>query len=181
MQVTGTTNVIADVNDDKQLLTRAVCVSAIHEASLNGSEAFAWNAVSADIDAADTALAVRNDSNTKYLVIEKLYVWSDVATAVDVHLITADYTSAGTAVTGVCLNKASPTVADATAHADETGNTQGDIIITLHSNELATDQFAIDYDFKGSVILGDNQAIGVDLVANSGAFECTIIGYFIDK
>jgi len=180
MQLTGTTGTIADVNDSKQLKTRAATVSAIHEASLNG-QAFAWNAVSADVAALATALAVRNDSSTKYLVIDKLYVYSDVATAVDVHLVTATYTSAGTAVTGVCLNKAKATVASATAHANETGNTQGDIILTLHTPELTTSAEAVGYDFKGSVILGQNQAIGVDLVADSAAFECTIIGYYIDK
>ena len=178
MQVIGTTGVIAEVNDDKQLTTRAVSVSALHEASLSG-QAFAWNAVSADIDAGDTALLVQNTSSSKKLVIEKIYVYSDVATAVDVHLVTASFTIAGTAVTGVCLNKANPTVAPATAKADETGNTQGNIIITLHTSELTTSQEAVEYDFSGSVIIGQNQAIGVDLVAELAAFECTIIGYFL--
>ena len=178
MRIGGNTGNLADVNDSLQLLTRAATVSALHEASLSG-QAFAWNAVSADIDTGDTALLVRNDSSSKKLVIEKLYVWADVAAAFDVHLVTASFTAAGTAVTGVCLNKASATVASATAYADETGNTQGDIILTLHSNELATDQFGIDYNFDGGVILGENQAIGVDIIGESAAFECTIVGYYL--
>ena len=179
MRINGNTYT-AEVNSDERLLTKAVTVSAIHEASLKG-KAFAWNAISADVAAAATALAVRNDSTTEYLVIEKLYVWSDVPTGVDVHLITATYTSAGTAVTGVCLNKAKATVATATAHANETGNTQGNIILTIQTNELTGDQKAQQFDFAGSVILGQNQAIGVDIVADSAAFECTIIGYYIEK
>ena len=170
----------AEVNSDNQLVTRAVSISALHQASLN-SEAFAWNAVTADIAGAETALCVRNDSSTKYLVIDKLYVYSDVPTAVDVHLVTANFTAAGTAVVGVCLNKASATIADATAKADETGNTQGDIILTLHTPELTTAAESVSYDFEGAVILGDDQAIGVDIVADSAAFECTIIGHYIDK
>ena len=162
------------------LHTRAVNVSALHEASLNG-DAYSWNAVSADIDATDTALLVRNDSSSRLLVIEKLYVWSDVATAVDVHFTNgAAFTPAGTAVTGVNLNRSLVKVADATAKADETANTQGNIFLTLHSNELATDQFGIDYDFKGGVVLGKNGCIAADIVAEPTAFECTIIGYFID-
>jgi hypothetical protein len=179
MRINGNTYT-AEVNSDQQLLARAVVVPELHHASLSG-EAFAWNAVSADIDTTDTILAVRNDSSSKYLVIDKLYVWGDVSAKFDVHLITATYTAAGTAVTGVCLNKAKPTVADATAKADETGNTQGDIILTLSNNEVGSDQFGIDYDFQGSVILGEDQAIGVDIVGESAAFECTIIGHYISK
>jgi len=178
MRITGDTGNNAGVSDALQLQTRAVSVSAIHEASLNG-KAFAWNAVSADVAGGATALAVRNDSTTEYLVIDKIYVYSDVATAVDVHLVTATYTSAGTAVTGVCLNKAKATVATATAHANETGNTQGNIIITLHTPELTTSAESVVYDFDGAVVLGQGQAIGVDLVEDSAAFECTIIGYYI--
>jgi hypothetical protein len=174
----------AEVNSDNQLSTRAVSISALHQASLNG-EAFAWNAVTYDPDAADTLLLVRNDSSTKYLVIDKIYVRCDTATAVDVHLVTANFTAAGTAVTGVCLNKASATVADATAKADETGNTQGDIILTaylhLAVNAQATTSVAQMIDLEGAVILGDDQAIGVDLVTASTAAECTIIGHYIDK
>lgn len=178
MRINGDTGNNAGVSDALQLQTRAVSVSAIHEASLSG-EAFSWNSVTADIAATETALLVRNDSSSKKLVIEKLYVYSDVPTAIDVHLVTATFTIAGTAVVGVCLNKASATVADATAKTDETGNTQGDIIVTLHTPELTTAAESIEYDFNGSVILGQNQAIGVDIVADSAAFECTIVGYFL--
>ena len=130
MRITGDTGNNAGVNDDLQLQTRAVSVSAIHEASLNG-QAFSWNTPTYDPDALDTALLVRNDSSTKKLVIEKVYFRCDTATAFDIHIVTASFTIAGTnAVTGVCLNQSSPTVADATAYGDETGNTQGSIIWT---------------------------------------------------
>ncbi|MHC4215827.1 MAG: hypothetical protein ACYSWP_20960, partial [Planctomycetota bacterium] len=121
MQIeSGNSGYKAEVNSSNQLQTRAVQVSALHNASLN-SEAYSWNAVTEDLAAAGTALAVRNDSDSKYLVIEKIYIRTNVTNAIDIHLITSTYTSAGTAVTGVCLNKAKPTVADATAHANETG------------------------------------------------------------
>lgn len=170
----------AAVTTGNKLQTRSVQISALHEASLNG-DAYAWNAVSADIDANDTALLVRNDSDTRYLVIEKLYAYSDVATALDVHIIpNSTFTAAGTTVTGVNLRGGSGKVADATARADETGNTQGSIIITLHTSELTTHQEGIDYDFKGAVVLGKNSCLAVDIVADSAAFECTFIGYFLD-
>lgn len=177
----GSSGAIAAVTTENKLQTRAVQISALHEACLNG-DAYAWNAISADIDGGDTALLVRNDSSTRYLVVEKLYVYSDVATSIDVHVIgTSTFTAAGTAVTGVNLNPSSGNVADATAFADETGNTQGSIILTLATAELTTHQEGIDYDFKGGVILGTNDCIGVDIVADSAAFECSIIGYFVDR
>lgn len=174
------TGSLAQVTTDFKLQTRATTVSAWHEACLNG-DAYAWNAVSADIDTGDTALLVRNDSDTRYLVIEKLYVWCDVAAQFDVHLVpTSTFTAAGTTVTGVNLLAGSGKVADATAMADETGNTQGSIIITLHTNELATDIFGIDYDFKGGVILAKNSCVAVDIIGESAAFEATFFGYFLD-
>lgn len=170
----------AAVTSDNQLQTRAVQVSALHNASLNG-DAYAWNAISADINAGDTALLVRNNSDTRYLVISKMYVWVDVVAQVDVHVIpTSTFTAAGTAVTGVNLLAGSGKVADATALADETGNTQGSIILTLHTNELETAQFGTEYDFKDGVILAKNSCIAADIVDEPAAFECTFIGYFLD-
>lgn len=171
----------AAVTSAKKLQTRAMQISAWHEACLNG-DAYAWNGISADIDTGDTALLVRNDSATRYLVIEKLYIWCDVAAQFDVHVIPhSTYTLAGTAVTGVNLLVGSGKVADATAKADETGNTQGSIILTLHTNELATDVFGLDYDFHGGVILGQNSCIAVDIIGESAAFEATFFGYFVDR
>ena len=189
MKIEGINGNTAEVNSSQQLQTRAATVSALHEASLSG-QAFAWNAVSADIDTGDTMLLVRNDSSSKKLVIEKAYVWADVAASFDIHVVTASFTIAGTAVTGVCLNKASATVADATAKADETGNTQGDIIATTRNTryvrgngddnaDIAAASEGRWVDLSGSVILGENQAIAVDIQGESAAFECTIIGYFL--
>lgn len=171
----------AEVSSGLQLQTRALSVSPLHAASLNG-DAYAWNAVSADIDAADTALLVRNDSDTRYLVIEKVYVYADIATTVDIHVIpNSTFTIAGTTVTGVNLNTGSGKVADATARADETGNTQGSIICTLATPELTTHQEGQWFEPEGGVILSKNSCLGVDIVGDSAAFECTIIGYFLDR
>lgn len=171
----------AKVTQDMRLLTHAVSISPIQEASLKG-DAFSWNAINANIDTGDTALLVRNDSTTQYLVIDRIYVWTDVSSDIDIHLTDgAAFTPTGTAVTGVCLNRSKPKTAQATAKADETANTQGNIILTLQCNETATDIFAIDYDLKGALILDQNDCVAVDIVDEPGAFECTIWGYYIDK
>ena len=60
---------LANVNVRNQLLTRAIAVTPIHEASLLGN-AFSWTAVLADIDTGDTGLLVSNAADSKWLVIE---------------------------------------------------------------------------------------------------------------
>ncbi len=60
-------------NGQMQVLT----ASAISRATLKG-DAFAWNAVSYDITAADTIITVRNTSPNRLLVINRLYMYADV-------------------------------------------------------------------------------------------------------
>jgi hypothetical protein len=167
----------AKVTKDNAL--RVTTASAICEASLRG-DAYSWNSVSYNMTAADTVLLIANESPTRLLVINRIYVWSDVPTSIDVHF-PAKATWTGTAVTGVNLNRASSKVAAATAITDETGQaTQGPIYITLQTNEATGAQFAIDFYTDDVPILGKDDAIGVDMAGNAAAYECTIIGYFID-
>ncbi len=180
---TGDSNVTAEVNSSNQLSCRNVSISAIHEATLLGN-AYSWNSVSADLIAADTALAVGNESKTKLLVIAGCYIRCDLATAVDFHF--PAYPSwTGTAVTGVNLNMASTKVAAATAYTDETDNTQGTIFLTgyhyVSTVGQATTSTPVFYDFQDMVILGEHDVVAVDVVGNiAAAFECTFIGYYID-
>lgn len=139
---------------------------------------FAWTMVSYDYDAADTLLLVRNDSTTQVLYIEYVYVWVDCGGSVIVlQHPTATFTIAGTAVTGVNLNMKSGTAADATAKADETGNTQGDIIDVKYS-EGTNSPGVLFLAHNGLVALGYHDAIGVDAVTGGDACQCTIHGYY---
>ena len=180
---TGDTSDTAEVNADYQLSCKGVAVSALHEATLKGN-AYAWNALTADLIAADTALIVCNESKTKLLVIHNCYIACDLATFVDFHLAHPG-TWAGTAVTGVNLNRGSNNIAEATAYADETGHTQGDIILTgasmVHTAGQESTCEPVTYNFEDAVILAEHDCFGVDVVGNTAArFECTIIGYYID-
>ncbi len=174
----GSGSKLAVIDNQADVLT----TSAINQATLRG-DAFAWNAISSNIDTTDVALYVRNLSQDRLLVINRIYVYSDIATAFDIHLQTSAtaFGAAGTAVVGVNLNTSSAKVADAGAYSDDDNVSSGSIIITLHSNELTSDQFGIDYKTNDEIILGTNGLIGVDIVAEIVAgYECTIIGYYID-
>src|SRR3989304_3225358 len=97
----------------------ALVVSAepeIFRASLRG-DAYIWTAPTADIDATDTIIAVRNDSTTRDLVITKIIIAGGNAISLySIHYITAAYTSAGTAVVGRNLNTGSINAAPAASH-----------------------------------------------------------------
>ncbi len=174
----------AKVNSDNQLSTRSVLVSALHEATLR-ADAYTWNTVNYDITAADTILTVRNLSEDRLLVINRLYMWTDVNGFFDIHIETIATTFTQThaaVVVGVNLNTESNQPADADAIADEEAiAAQGSIILTLRSNESATDQFAVDYPTNDAIILGTNGRIAIDASAAAAACEATITGYFIDR
>ena len=70
----------------------------------------------------------------------------------------------------------------ASAFANESANAfaAANVILTLKNNEVGTDQFAVQFDFSGSVILGYHNAIAIDVIADAANYECTIFGYFED-
>lgn len=171
----------AAVNSANQLLTRTVIISELAAATELGN-AYSWTAVSADINTGDTGLSVANTSTDMLLYIDKVYVWADVPTQFKIH-VPAAATWTGTAVVGINLNQGSNKIAPATAFADETASTfaAANVITTVASNEFTDDQFGQWIEYDGALILGQNDAIQVDLIGESAAFECTIIGHFKDK
>ncbi len=184
-QILGGGGNIANVNTKSQLLTRAIAVPPIHEASLLGN-AFSWTAVSADINAGDTGLLVSNTADSKWLVISRAYLWADTAAQIKVH-VPAAATYTGTAVVGVNLNRNFANNAPAVAYADETVNAfvAANVIETVYSplavNAQVTTSFAVQVDFKDAVILGTNDAIAADIITESALLEVTFVGYYIDS
>ena len=179
----GGTN-LANVNSKNQLLTRAIAVSPIHEASLLG-DAYSWTAVSADIVAGETGLLVSNVHSSRLLVISRAYVWTDTAAQIKIH-VPAAATYDGTVVVGVNLNRNYANNSSTVAYADETGSTfaAANVIETVYSplavNGQVTTSFGVAIDFKDALILGENDAIAADLITENAAFEVTFVGYFID-
>lgn len=139
-------------------------------------EAFTWTNETYDYAATDTILLVRNDHSTKKLHIWKIFLHGDTETEVEIHVPTAAFTIAGTAVTGQALNRHSDKDATnyATAIADETGNTQGDVV-ERRRIKADTD---MEVDFAGALILGHEQAVGVDYVTDGGEAHVSIWGYY---
>jgi len=168
----------AQVDDENRLRVRADVVPFATHVSEEESSYFSWNFVTADLATTETVIMVCNDSTDKNLLIDWIYLYSDVPASFDVHT-PAYATWAGTAITGVNWNIASGKAAEATAIGDETGQaTQGNILFTLQTNEVATDQFSISMPIDGKIVLGYHDAIAIDVVGNPAVTECTVAGYY---
>lgn len=140
--------------------------------------AFSWSNLTYDPGAADTILAVENNSTTYDLYIQKIILSSDTTSQMVVHT-SSGVTMAGTAIVGTNLNRGSSFVAPATADANETGNGQAAAtysgrVMTL--TVLANQTVAIDVN--GGIVLPYDWTMGVDLTTAATASNCTFIGYF---
>ena len=146
----------------------------LHSSVVDG-QAYSWTNATYNYDAADTILAVQNTSTTHNLHIDQIWCHGDTTTRVIVHATSEDgFTIAGTTVTGVNLNRASSNTAAATAKADETGNTQGNII---WAGSIPADN-ATPVAIGLGVILYLNDAIAVDFTDDGGEALVTIIGHY---
>ena len=148
------------------------------EQARDAGYAYSWASLTYDPDANDTILGVENNDEARDLYIEKIYISCDTATQYVVHTSTG-VTMAGTAVTGVNLNRNSSNTASATAKCDETGNGQQAVSYTgrLYSGRLVANVL-LELDIGGDVVLPYDHTIGVDFTTASTAGNVTIVGYF---
>ncbi len=173
MQLEGKSGERQEVDSDGRAYVIARSIDELAVVAKEKGLAFSWSNVDYNYTAADTVLAVENNSPTRKLYITEILVAGDTASEVIVHRPTTNVTMAGTAVTGVNLNGGSTEVAEATGIANETGNTQGSVLarvrIVAAGNSVA---------IKVPAVLAQNQMIGVDFVTEGGAATVTIFGFF---
>ena len=187
--IVGTNGETANVTPAGDALSGAsVNVNAplgIHRASLLG-DAYAWPAVSADIDATDCMILVANTSSSRLLVISHCWARGDIAGNMNLKICSvAGLTLAGTAITGVNLNPSAGGIAPASAWGDETASPATSIIHVVYQglgvNAQGTTSVPVLVDLKDSVILGENYAFGIDTILEPAAgYEATVFGYYID-
>ena len=178
LTITGSSNQESVYVDDYSLRTRPY---SEFDAAIEAGNAYSWSNLTYDPDAHDTILGVENNSSTQDLVIQEIRVSGDTATQFVVHT-SSGVTMAGTAVTGVNLNRNSNNTASATAKADETGNGQQAASYTgrLFAGLIAADGTAT-IDVDGAIVLPNDHNIGVDFTTAATAGNITIIGYFRDR
>ena len=151
--------------------------SAFDQAVLDG-RAFSWASLTYDPDANDTILGVENNSLTHLLKITRLIFTSDTASQIKI-FASSGVTMAGTAVTGVNLNRNTNRVAEATADCDETGNgAQGSSYPGLIMQYQVAANTEVDISFGDGIALPYDHMIGVDLTTAATAANGTFFGYF---
>ena len=147
----------------------------IYYISRDSGQSYMWASGTYDAGAGDTILLVKNTSTTRNLYIKAIWISTDTETRVVVHIPTSEVTPTGTSITGRNMNSASSNAAEATAIRDETNNSQGNI---YWSGEIQAATNPYEINFHDGLILGQNESIGIDYVADVGACDVTIIGYF---
>lgn len=178
----GLSNIKVKVNKTGELCINTA--SAIHQASLRG-DAYAWNAISANIDATDNILLIENQSDSRLLVISFAYIQADVVGQTDFKLCDmTGLTMDGTVVTAVNLNRSSIKKPDAMANSDDTQSAAATVFFTYYQHFQTAAQTTTApiarIDFEDSIVLGKNDAFGIDQVTEPGGFEATAFGYYID-
>jgi len=168
----------ADVNDDHQLLTKAIVESEHEFVSDIKGLSFVWDSGNVNIDATDTVLLVKNTSATLELHIDTITISTQTDSVFQIQLPTAEVTPTGTTVTGTVLNTRFSEAAPADAKSDETNNSQGNIIWT-HEIQAAGGPFVKNYG--GVLIIKKNGSVGVDQVSDAAGAMVTIEGHFTEK
>jgi len=162
----------ANVTDENKLRAYCTTESEISYESETNERAYTWSH-SYDYDANDTILWLKNTSSTEHLIIDRILIGSDTTTLFTVHF-PEDTTQAGTAITGTNLNRQSGKTASASAVGDETGNSQG----TIMAKGIVLANTTVNLPVEGSIILGLNDEIGIDLVTAGTLCTCVIRGYY---
>jgi len=147
-------------------------------------DAYLWQNATADIATGETMVLVRNDSTTRNIVIHGIYIGNGnvAATTYDIHYVTAAFTNAGTNIVGINMNANFGAATDVTATADETGNTQGTVIMDYISLVAAKGDMLTAANFPAiGITLAGGTAIAVDQITESTAGVGGIYGYFVDK
>ena len=169
----GTGNGIkARVTDGNQLVVFAESLEAVSHASQFHGKAYTWTA-SANIDATDSILWLRNDNATENLIIDTIAVSSDAAGSWFVYC-PVNVTPDGNTVTGVNMNRSSSNVASATCKSDNTTAVLANYIYYGHNAAAST---AI-VQLRGALVLGYLQCVAIDITTEPTLAQASILGWY---
>ena len=165
----------AEVNDENELVVRAINEEEIEHVSAHEGDAYTWYSGIRNIDAADTMLFVQNTHETLPLIISKIiFNGSNNICNWEVAIGALTTTPTGTTVTGVNLNEVfSSKVAKAVASYDEGALAQGNIIYAVWTPVTNT----IVLETPG-LILGTGHYIQVDQVTSSSTGSVGVTGHY---
>lgn len=162
----------ARVTSDNMVRVYAKTEPEIAHQSQNHGESYSWTA-SADIDATDSILWLRNDNTDLNLIIDSICISSDAAGSWFIYC-PVNATPDGTTVTGVNMSRSSGKVALATAKRDNTTAVLANYIFYGHNMAAQT----VCVNFQGALVLGYLDCVAVDITTEPALAQCTIAGFY---
>ena len=167
---------LANVTDENKLRVYSTVESELSFESETNERTYTWSNVSYNYTAGDTVLLLKNTDNSKNLIIDGIQLSGDTETKVVLHCPECT-TPTGTAVTGVNWNRTSSLTADANSKANESTNTQANIIGIFRIDGNNSSFVPMD----GGLVLGLNDCIAIDFMTDGGEANVSVRGYYHTK
>ena len=164
----------AKVNNEGQAVTRAIVESEIEHASGVLGTAYTWDSTELDIDAGDTMLFIKNNTDIP-LILDTLDLnGSNVICTWTVLLGATTTTPTGTALVGKnCNTGRIAKVSDATAFSDETAVADGNIV-KRYKTAISEHK---ELNLSG-IIIEKNGYVQVNQITESTSGSAIITGHF---
>ena len=147
----------------------------IFYSSRDDGDAYIWHSLDAGAAAGEFIIYIQNTSPTKKLIIKA----ATISPGVDMSFIFSTMTgvAAGTPISGFNLNLDSGNVAPDNSFGDAAVTT-ATAVTTFHTEQVLALTTA-NIDFHDALILGQNDAIGIEGDVNAGGtLAVSIIGHF---
>lgn len=181
MLIEGISGNKAEVDKAHRVATRAISVSAIHEASLKG-DAYSVLAADAGPVAAEYTIYLQNNSTAKNIVIDDIWSYGTDADVVWKLTIVTGTAAGASAISPINLNLSAGGVgADAACRGGAggvTGLSAGDVIMQWYNGVANTTEHK---DVKGSIVLANGNAIAAEYDAGTGGAALIEIHFhFVD-
>ena len=165
----------AEVNEEQELVVRAITEEEIEHASALLGSAFSWDSTEKDIGTGDTMLFVKNTGDVPLILDRATINGSNVVCTWTILIGSATTTPAGgTVVAGVNLNQTfSAKGADAVARSDETAVADGSIIDRVKT-PIGN---SVQHDLHG-IILGKGHYVQFNQITESTSGSVVLFGHF---
>ena len=165
---------LAEVNEEQELVVRAIVESEIEHASAILGSAFSWDSTELDIATGGTMIFVKNTGDIPLILDRASIVGSNVICTWTI-LIGADTTTpTRTTVTPVNIHPTfSTTPATAVSFSDETAVSDGSLIDRIKTAVNDSRQITLT-----GIILGKNQYVQFNQITESTSGSIVLFGHF---
>jgi hypothetical protein len=164
----------ADVNDEKELVVRAINETELEHASAKLGSAYSWDSGERDIDAGDTMLFVKNTTDTPLILDRAIINGSNVVCTWEFYIGADTTTPSGTDAAQTNLNETfTSTSSEAVFLYDETAIADGSIVGRVKTPISGSLPVSLD-----GIVLGKGHYIQFNQETESTSGSVILIGHF---